>query len=174
MCRLFSLAASRPRKKHKIGSSANRTHGSKLMRMANMPKRLCHVRGFYLSIGGGSLCPHPIGCCGICPKPATAFVRASWGLCHARGASARSEAGPSRGAVRGSIGVSQSYTAPGPQAGAWPKDHYGHHIRSKRSARRDERLDMGHKYLKLRIDQSGVDAMAHVPSRIVSRTAAAI
>jgi hypothetical protein len=26
---------------------------------------------------------------------------------------------------------------------------------------------MGHKFLKLRIDQSGADAMAHVPSRTV-------
>jgi hypothetical protein len=35
---------------------------------------------------------------------ATAFVRASWGLCHARGASARSEGEHARGAPRGLIG----------------------------------------------------------------------
>jgi hypothetical protein len=49
--------------------------------------------------------PPVVGCCGICARPATAFVRACAGRCHGLFASVRRGDDCARGAVRGLIGI---------------------------------------------------------------------
>src|SRR5262249_33025127 len=113
--------------------------------------------------------------CGICPKPATAFARACGGLCHARGASALTQASRARGVPRGSIGFASLASKPpfDRSAGGGTRVLADSRIRTNRA--RETKFTSRRKFSPFEmIREGGAGKTTRLPGQLGSRRGASV